>query len=196
MLLKNKNFEDFWKAVSELTEGDGWMKFPLLPRFVMAMATVFNSNSEIERAFSVQTDIHRNPKRNLMLQETLEAHMQIHFGVEGQATKENCEKCLAYKLSQNKAPQHCHCAVAAISNDMVKDVKMVWQAETSRQKLEKEIIEEKETVAAAKKEARQQASTIRGLKFVTGLKTRKTFYSPELMLPVFVGKKIKNGGRR
>jgi hypothetical protein len=27
-----------------------------------------------------------------MLQETFEAHMQIHYGIEGQATKEKCEK--------------------------------------------------------------------------------------------------------
>ena len=62
LLLKHKIFEEFWKAVADLTEGDGWAKYPLLPRFVMAMAIMFNSNSEIERAFSVQTDIHTKPE--------------------------------------------------------------------------------------------------------------------------------------
>ena len=35
-----------------------------------AMSTIFNSNSEAERGFTVQMDVHRNPKRNMMLQET------------------------------------------------------------------------------------------------------------------------------
>ena len=126
-----------------------------------------------------------------MMQETLAGHMQIHFDVEGQATKENCDKCLAYKFSQKKAPAHCHCAVAAINDDMVEDVKKVWQTESKRQKLQKEMVEEEDAATVAKKESCQQASTVRALKFVTGLKTRKTFYTPELMLPVFVGKKSR-----
>ena len=138
-----KNFEDFWRAVALLTEGDvSWPKFPLLPRLAMVMATAFISNSETEHAFSVQTDIHRDPKRNLMLQETFDAHMQVHYGVEGQATKEKCEKCVSYKLSQSKVPHHCHCVAAEISDKMLNDTKTVWQVETNRQKLAKEAVEE------------------------------------------------------
>jgi hypothetical protein len=157
----------------------------------MFMATAFISNSETERAFSVQTDIHRDPKRNLMLQETFEAHMQIHYGIEGQATKEKCEKCVSYKLSQSKVPHHCHCVAAEISDKMLNDTKTVWQVETNRQKLAKEAVEENQKVADAKQEATQQAATIRGLMFVNGLKTRKSFYTPELMMQVFVGKKSR-----
>ena len=57
-----------WERVSEL--GRGWIKYRVLPRFAFAFGTLFNYNSESKRAFSVQTDIHRNPKRNLMLHET------------------------------------------------------------------------------------------------------------------------------
>ena len=130
-----KNFEDFWRAVALLTEGDeSWPKFPLLPRFGMVMVTAFISNSETERAFSVQMDIHRDPKRNLMLQETFDVHMQVHYGVEGQATKEKCEKCVSYNLSQSKVP-HCHCVAAEISDKMLNNTKTVWQVETNHQKL-------------------------------------------------------------
>ena len=52
-------------------------------------------------------------------------------------------------------------------------------------------------MAGAKQETTQQAATIPGLTFVNGLKTRKSCYTPELMMQVFVGKIIKNsGGRR
>ena len=49
----NLEFEDYWLAVSNLKEG-GWKKYYILPRFALASATLFNSNSEWERAFSVQ----------------------------------------------------------------------------------------------------------------------------------------------
>ena len=69
---------------------------------------------------------------------------------------------------------------------MLNDTKTVWQIETNCLKLAKEAVEENQQVADAKQEATQQAATIRGLMFVNGLKTRKSFYTPELMMQVFV----------
>ena len=50
-------YEAYWGKVAELKDGD-WQRFAMLPRFANALGTVFNSNSEAERAFSVQSDIH------------------------------------------------------------------------------------------------------------------------------------------
>ena len=73
---KEMEYEDYWGKVAELREGD-WQRFEVLPRFANALGTVFNSNSEAERAFSVQGDIHKNPKKNHMEQDTLDCHMQV-----------------------------------------------------------------------------------------------------------------------
>ena len=137
-LLTSKLFEEFWQDVAKLTEGDGeWIKYNVLPRFAFALGTAFNSNSEAERAFSCQTDIHRNPKRNLMIQETFDAHMQVHYGVEGKSSREVCTKCIQYKASGSNPPHHCHCCIAKIGDDMKEDCKKKWLADKNRQELAK-----------------------------------------------------------
>ena len=65
-----------------------WEKYTILPRFALSLGTTFNSNSETERAFSVETDIHRDPKRNQMSQETFDSHMQVHYGVEDKKSRD------------------------------------------------------------------------------------------------------------
>ena len=104
--IQTKNVDEFWREVSALKEGDddSWAKYPLLPRFAFAMSTIFNSNSEAERGFSVQTAVHRNPKRNMMLQETFEAHMQVHYGVECQQSKELCSTCSKHQAAKTRQP--------------------------------------------------------------------------------------------
>ena len=110
------------------------------------MGTVFNSNPEAERASSVQTDIHRNPKGNLMIQETFESHMQIHYGVEGHQSREVCPRCIQHKASQTRQPHHCHCSVAEMSDAMREDSKNAWKVEKNRQQLVK-ITPSEESVA-------------------------------------------------
>ena len=56
---KVMEYEAYWGKVAELKDGD-WQRFAMLPSFANALGTVFNSNSEAERAFSVQSDIHRS----------------------------------------------------------------------------------------------------------------------------------------
>ena len=53
-------YEAYWDKVGELKDGD-WPHYPVLRRFANALGTVFYSNSETERAFSVEGDIHKNP---------------------------------------------------------------------------------------------------------------------------------------
>ena len=72
----NPPYAEYWCAVSDVMEGD-WPKYDVLPRFALCMGTFFQSNSEVERAFSVKTHIHRDPKKNRMNQATLDGHMQI-----------------------------------------------------------------------------------------------------------------------
>ena len=178
-------FEVFWIQVGKITES-GWPKYKILPSFALAFGTIFNSNSEAERAFSVQTDIHRNPKRNNMLQETFDGHMQVHFGVEGKESRQLCDICINHKNASSdevtsKPKHHCHCSVAPISEKMMQDCKRKWSLEKSRlelQKIDTEVDKEKATAA-------DEDFTKRTLKFVTSMKTRSTFYSADLMSPVF-----------
>ena len=113
---EDMSYEEYWDKVGTLKEGD-WQRCELLPRFAKALGTIFNSNSETERAFSVQSDIHRDPKKNLMSQEMFDSHMQIHYGVESKESKSSCLKCK--ENIGKKSPQpHCHCSVAEITAEM------------------------------------------------------------------------------
>ena len=112
---KTLSFDKFWSEVGQITEGsEKWKVFVVLPRFAKALGTPFNSGSEMERGFSKQSDILRDPKRNGMKHETLDTNLQIRFGIECKETVEKCPKCLG-KPSQNCM---CHCSLAEISDTM------------------------------------------------------------------------------
>lgn len=187
----NSDFEEFWLAVLELREG-GWIKYPILPWFALAFGTLFNSNSETERAFSVQTDIHRDLKRNLMIQETFDAHMQIHFGVEGEDVRKKCKLCREAKLKSTKEKEikpfhHCHCSLAPIDKNMIDKCRKMWNANQTR------IAELNSTMDLGKEEKEKAALdsfATRKLKFVTQLKTRGTFSSTSQMSPIFINAEV------
>ena len=178
-------FEEFWVQIGKITVS-GWPKYNILPSLALAFGTIFNSNSEAERAFSVQTAIHSNPKRNNMLQETFDGHMQVHFGVEGRESRQLCNICINHKNASSaevisKPKHHCHCSVSPISAKMIENYKRKWSLEKTRLQLQHCDMEvEKEKEAAAKEDF-----TKRTLKFVTSMKTRSTFYPADLMSPVF-----------
>ena len=116
---KDMKYEEYWDEVEKLKDGD-WERYEMLPR----SRDSFNSNSETERAFSVQTDIHRNPKKNNMSQERFDSRMQIHFGVESKKTKASRQKCKDNVIKKLKHPQpHCHCCMAEISEVMINNCK-------------------------------------------------------------------------
>ena len=64
-----------------------------------------------------------------MGQDTFDAHMQIHFGVEGKGSKELCSKCNDHKVAQTRPPHHCHCNVAEVSEVMKTNCKTAWRAQ-------------------------------------------------------------------
>ena len=80
-----------------------WKRFEVLTRFALVLATPFNSNSDIERAFSSQSDIHCNLKKNQMRHSTLDANMQIRYGIESKENKESFDKCLLKEELRRKS---------------------------------------------------------------------------------------------
>ena len=88
-----KNYNSYWGQVSLLTEGDDeWQVYEVLPRYCRSLGTPFNSGSEMERGFSRQPDILRDPKRNRMTHETLDSYLQVRYG-ESNTTRTKCETC-------------------------------------------------------------------------------------------------------
>lgn len=81
------------------------------------MGTFFDSNSEVERGFSVETDLIRDLKKNCMSQGLLDAHMQIHYGVESAL---NYDKSSSIPCKRAQKQAHCHCSQAEIAEDMVR----------------------------------------------------------------------------
>ena len=93
------NFVEHWERVDAIKEGD-WPKYEVLPRFALALATIFNSNSECERNFSHQTRLARDPTKNKMSQKMFDAHLQIRSGVESKDSKRTVINVLKLKLKK------------------------------------------------------------------------------------------------
>ena len=103
---KDQSYNSYWGKVSEITEGEGeWLVYEVLPRLARVFGTPFNSGSEMERGFSRQTDITRDPKRNRMTHETLDTHMQIYYGIECAESKQKCDRCLQKLVIAEKKPE-------------------------------------------------------------------------------------------
>ena len=77
----------------------------------------------MERGFSVQSDILRDPKRNKMSHDTLDTHMQIKYGMESKETRAKCDKC--NDASTQTCP--CHCKFADISDKMRLNCSQAWR---------------------------------------------------------------------
>ena len=100
---KHLTYNDYWGKVAEVTEGsEGWQVYEVLPRLARMLGSAFNSGSEVERGFSVQSDIVRDPRRNRMSHETLDSHMQIRFGVEWEKSRRKCTDCNVRKEISRK----------------------------------------------------------------------------------------------
>ena len=110
MFEENLSYEDYWQQVSNLTIGDGWRKYEVLPFFAIAMGSKFNSNSEVERSFSLMNYIHQNKNRNCLSQDSLNNILIIKSAVDSKTNKENCRIC-CNKLST----KHCHCSSVEIT---------------------------------------------------------------------------------
>ena len=126
---KKLSYNDYWLKVGQVTEGE-WQVYEVLPRLALVLGTPFNSAAEMERGFSVQSDILRDPKRNRMSHDTLDTHMQIKYGMESKDTRDKCLKC--NDSSSISCP--CHCKIAEISDEMRSNCAQAWRATVSSSK--------------------------------------------------------------
>ena len=172
---ENLPYEEYWNEVQDMKLGE-WRKYDILPRFALALGTFFNSNSETERSFSVETDLTRDPKKNRMGQELLESHMQVHFGVESPLNfdKETCKPC-----NTSRRRPHCHCSKAHISEDMITYSKKAYVTqEDSSDDEGNHTIQNGNSELLEEEQARAEL-------FKEKLSGRSTFYSPNLMKPIY-----------
>ena len=168
-------FLEYWTAVGKVTEGQEWLKYDVLPRFALSMGAFFISNSEVERAFSVETDIHRDPKKNRMSQMMLDAHMNIRYGVESELSynKKECSKC----NSKRKRP-HCHCSKAEINEEMLSLYNEAYKMTEGEEREKVEIAEESVEVLEARENSRLESLKEKLMK-------RNSFYDEHTMMPVY-----------
>ena len=185
MLDKQISFEEYWKNVGSIMDGD-WKRFEILPSFANAMGVILCSNSEVERWFSVMNNIHQNKQRNCLSQNTLDSMLHIRSGVESNKTRQNCEQC---SLDSDK--RHCHCSVVDITGEIREACKKASskyltsldEARKEKRAASEDMIRRKETFRK-NEEARIE-------KMKESLSRRGYFYKPELMESVFVEKKRK-----
>ena len=194
-----ETFDQFWEKIGNINEGDNWQKYEVLPRFALALATPFNSGSDVERAFSVQSDIHRDPKKNYMSHETLDAHMQIRYGIESKENKENCKMCqkkeeLRRKDDSEKTEKEkkmkprcvCHCKHALISDGMRRSCAQAWRVD----ELEDDEAEGEQRNELLKEDV-IKARENRLDKLKEQMKTRLTMYKPDKMNNIYETKEDK-----
>ena len=197
----NLSYNDYWGAVGELTEGEEeWPKYEVLARLARALGSPFNTGSEMERGFSRQSDIVRDPKKNRMGHDALDSHMQIKFGMESEETKQKCPECRANKeisrkddnekteaeKSKEKLVCHCHCKFSEITPEMRSNCSVAWKA------LKKvPSIEDSDSVINSKVPQVCNAENLdRLVKLKNAIKKRSTLYQPEDMERIF-GKEEK-----
>ena len=179
-----EGFDEYWGKVAEIEEGEGWNVFEVLPRFARALGTQFNSNSEVERGFSVQSDVHRNPKRSQMSHNTLDCQMQVKYGIESKESKAMCDQCKSRKIHEKmddsektekeknrKFRCSCHCDQASITDSMRK------RCAAAGSKYAEELVEkEKKCDNKATKEETAKEDMERTSKMRESLKSRMTLY--------------------
>ena len=84
--------DEWWAEVAEVTIGEE-RQFPNLSYFALALSTVPNSSSEVERDFSDMEAIFANSKAHGTGQELLEAKMTVKSAMKNEAA--NCARCIA-----------------------------------------------------------------------------------------------------
>ena len=134
--------------------------------------------TDTARAVSVQTNIHRNPKKNSMCQDT---HMQVHYGVNQKSNVALCAKCTKHKAAATHIPRHCHCCVAVITEDMLENCSIAWKVQKTKKNAPPA---DKETVITITEKTKEDAVK-RKLKFAGTQKMRLTLYPDNFMSPVY-----------
>ena len=196
---KHLSYNDYWGKVSEVTEGsEGWQVYEVLPRLARVLGSAFNSGSEMERGFSVQSDIVRDPKRNRMSHETLDSHMQVRFGVECEQSRRKCSDCNTRKEISRKEDVDktdiekkiekrsclCHCKVAEISDAMKLNCSKAWR-ETVRVDVDL-LLGDTEPLPGEENDNEKRQARI--LKLKLGMKKRTTLYKADDMKKIYTTK--------
>ena len=184
---KNTNFETFWLAVGALKDGT-WPRYEVLWRFALALGTKYDATSDVERSFSVMNYIHQNSQRNMMSQETLNAHLHIRSAVENKESIAKCDKC-----QRGEFKNHCHCRHFEITDSLRARCK------TAR-RLESEALKNKslnndqgaDEEATKKREAFEKEVMERKQKLKEDLQTGKQVWSSKHLEPVFSSRKKKD----
>ena len=200
---KAQSYNSYWGKISEVTEGEGeWQVYEVLPRLARAFGTPFNSGSEMERGFSRESDITRDPKKNRMTHETLDSHMQIHYGIECAESKQKCNRCIQKAVIAEKKPELlteqekkeekkvciCHCKYSEISSTMLANCSEARKAETEKAQLNAALAdEEKEDEQHDGSE--EWMNRLEKLKAATAKRT--TLYDPEVMKHIYETKEDK-----
>ena len=188
-------FDEYWGEVGNLMdEGaddsteDSWCVYEILPRFARALGTAFNSGSECERSFSVQSDVHRDIKRNRMSHLTLDSHLQIRFGIEAKSSRDKCDSCSKRKekdvvetdAKTNKSVCDCHCDYSEIPQEMVDNCAEAW-----RDHLSKKGEDGMNKMPLAENVVPSEERMKRLAELRTKIKKRETFYEPDAMKPIY-----------
>jgi hypothetical protein len=196
------SYDDYWGEVAKVTEGpEQWEVYEVLPRLARCLGTSFNSGSEMERGFSRQSDIHRNPKRNRMSHSRLDSHMQVRYGMESKETRQKCPTCTekkeslmkddAEKTDEEKKKKFicgCHCKFSEISDKMIERCGKAWRTNVSLEDTEEDE-DELVVVELTSKLKEEEAKKIEVLK--EALKKRTTFYKPQDMKNIYESKDDK-----
>ena len=121
----------WWAQVGEVKLG-GESQFPILSRFALALCTICNSSSEVERDFSDMEAIYADSRASSTGQKLLEAKMTVKSAVKQEA--DNCARCTADKEERKKKGlagerlsrqqcQHCHCNFLEVDDELMADLR-------------------------------------------------------------------------
>lgn len=181
------SYEDYWLKVASITDGsENWPRYVVLPFFSLGIGTKFNSNSEVERKFSLMNNIHQDKHKNRMLHDTLNSHLHIKTGVESKVAKRDCKECKALN------ERHCHCSLLEIDSnlrDSCKKAKSKYKESLNKDFDEKLVESEAMKAKKAKVDEEIQNST---LKKKEKLAKSAKFCNPVLFESVYKTTKDKN----
>ena len=184
-LPKDKGLERYWMDVNSLTTGEeNWKRYPLLPRFVFAMMTRYDANSEVERTFSKMNLIHQNKARNSMQQDSLNAHLHIRGGIENDLAKRKCEKC------NNKSAPHCHCSLVIMSDELKAKCKKANSKYLESKEMRKESKEEFEQKNVEKRNNVVEKEKKRIEKLKVDLHKKSQFCEANLFIPIYCDNEV------
>ena len=147
----------WWAQVAEATLG-GEKKFPILSRLALALCTICNSSSEVERDFSDMEAISADPRANATGQKLLDAKMTVKSAVKQESKR--CARCKASKEDRKRRAAageglprdqcaHCHCSFLEVDKELLTDLRNCGPRKRW---------EESDKKAAAKQKEKEKAS--------------------------------------